>query len=71
MAVLPGREWAMASPSTLVLGLAFDDPVRQNLYAAAWAGAFGFDPVAATWKSIVTQKAPRLPSASRLVASGP
>ncbi|MDP9120055.1 MAG: hypothetical protein M3O15_01610 [Acidobacteriota bacterium] len=52
------QEMGEGLPSTLVLGLAFDDPVRQNLYAAADAGAFVFDPVAATWKSIVTQNAP-------------
>jgi hypothetical protein len=45
-------------PSTLVLGLSFDDPVRQDLYAAADAGAFVFDSVAATWKSIVSENAP-------------
>lgn len=45
-------------PSTLVLGLAFDDPARQTLYAAADAGAFVFDPVTASWKSLVAQNAP-------------
>ncbi len=45
-------------PSTLVLGLAFDDPVRLNLYAAADAGAFVFDAATATWKSIVSGNAP-------------
>jgi len=56
-----GVTWqAMAGglPNTLVLELAFDDPIKQNLYAAADAGAFVFDPVTATWKSIVTQNAP-------------
>jgi hypothetical protein len=52
------QEMGAGLPSTLVLGLAFDDPVKQNLYAAADAGAFAFDPVAATWNSIVTQNAP-------------
>ena len=45
-------------PSTLVLGLAFDDPERQDLYAAADAGAFVFDAATATWKSIVSANAP-------------
>ena len=33
------QEMDQGLPPTLVLGLAFDDPVRQNLYAAADAGA--------------------------------
>lgn len=45
-------------PSTLVLGLAFDDPARQNLYAAADAGAFVFDSATASWRSLVTENAP-------------
>jgi hypothetical protein len=56
-----GVTWhAMADglPSTLVLGLAFDDPERQDLYAAADAGAFVFDAATATWKSIVSGNAP-------------
>lgn len=53
------QEMGNGLPSTLVLGLAFDDPVKQNLYAAADAGAFVFEPAAATWKSIVTENAPR------------
>jgi hypothetical protein len=56
-----GVSWqAMAAglPSTLVLTLAFDDPTKQNLYAAADAGAFVFDPPSATWKSIVKENAP-------------
>ncbi len=52
------QEMGEGLPSTLVLGLAFDDPVKQNLYAAADAGAFVFDPVAVTWKSIVTPNSP-------------
>jgi photosystem II stability/assembly factor-like uncharacterized protein len=52
------QEMGEGLPNTAVLGLAFDDPVQQNLYAAAEAGAFVFDPVAATWKSIVTEEAP-------------
>jgi photosystem II stability/assembly factor-like uncharacterized protein len=45
-------------PSTLVLGLAFDDPAKQGLYAVADAGAFAFDPASATWTSIVAGAAP-------------
>jgi hypothetical protein len=52
------QEMGEGLPSTLVLGLAFDDPVRQNIYAAADAGAFVFEPAEATWKSIVGQNSP-------------
>ncbi len=52
------QEMGDGLPNTLVLGLAFDDPVRQDIYAAADAGAFVFDAGAAVWKSIVTANAP-------------
>ena len=52
------QEMGEGLPSTLVLELAFDDPVKQNLYAAADAGAFVFDPVTETWKSVVTRNSP-------------
>jgi hypothetical protein len=52
------QEMGDGLPNTLVLGLAFDDPVRQNLYAAADAGAFVLDSDAAVWKSVVTADAP-------------
>ena len=45
-------------PSTLVLGLAFDDPAKQNLYAAADAGAFTYDTASASWKSLIAGNAP-------------
>ena len=52
------QEMGAGLPSTVVLGLAFDDPVKQNLYAAADAGAFIFDPAAGSWQSIVRGNAP-------------
>jgi photosystem II stability/assembly factor-like uncharacterized protein len=52
------QEMGEGLPSTLVLGLAFDDPSSQNLYAAADAGAFVFDPASAAWKSLVAKNAP-------------
>jgi hypothetical protein len=52
------QEMGAGLPSTLVLGLAYDDPAQQNIYAVADAGAFVFDPALATWKSIVTGSAP-------------
>jgi hypothetical protein len=52
------QEMGEGLPSTIVLGLAFDDPARQNLYAAADAGAYVFDSVSTTWKSIVAGNAP-------------
>lgn len=45
-------------PSTLVLGLAFDDPATQNLYAVADAGPFAFDSGSASWRSILSDRAP-------------
>jgi hypothetical protein len=52
------QEMGDGLPSTLVLGLAFDDPAKQDLYAVADAGAFAFDQASATWKSIVAGAAP-------------
>jgi hypothetical protein len=52
------QEMGHGLPRTLVLGLAFDDPVKQNLYAVADAGAFVFDQASETWKSIVAGNAP-------------
>lgn len=45
-------------PSTLVLGLAFDDPAKQNLYAAADAGAFTYDTATGSWTSLIAGNAP-------------
>ena len=52
------QEMANGLPNTVVLGLAFDSPVNQNLYAAAEAGAYMFDQASSTWKSIIAGKAP-------------
>jgi hypothetical protein len=54
-----GMDWEpMGLPKTLVLGLAFDDPLRQNLYAAAMEGAYVYDQASATWMTIVDAAAP-------------
>jgi photosystem II stability/assembly factor-like uncharacterized protein len=52
------EEMGEGLPKTLVLNLAFDDPATQNLYAAAEAGAFVYDPESAAWRSLVAQNAP-------------
>lgn len=52
------QEMGDGLPPTLVLGLAFDDPEKQNLYAAAEAGAFVFDQPSAKWKRISDATAP-------------
>jgi hypothetical protein len=52
------QEMGDGLPSTLVLGLAFDDPVKQDLFAAADAGAFVYDQASARWKSIVAGNSP-------------
>jgi photosystem II stability/assembly factor-like uncharacterized protein len=50
--------WSTGLPQTLAKALAFDDPVRQDLYVATEAGPFHFDTQAATWISLLGTEAP-------------
>jgi hypothetical protein len=52
------KEMGDGLPSTLVQGLAFDDPVKQNLYAATDAGPFVFNAATSKWQSLVSGNAP-------------
>lgn len=45
-------------PQTVVRALAFDDPVRQTLYAATQAGPFRYDEGSASWVSLLGTQAP-------------
>jgi photosystem II stability/assembly factor-like uncharacterized protein len=56
-----GRTWQPMSaglPPTLNSGLAFDDPVRLDLYAATDAGPFRYDKPSARWVSLLGTEAP-------------
>lgn len=50
--------WSSGLPQTLVEALAFDDPDRQELYAATQAGPFRYDRQTAAWISLLGTKAP-------------
>lgn len=56
-----GRTWQPYSqglPPTLAEALAFDDPVRQGLYAATQAGPFRYDETSDRWVSLLGAEAP-------------
>jgi len=52
------KPWSQGLPRTLAEALAFDDPVRQELYAATQAGPFRYDKASKTWLSILGTEAP-------------
>ena len=56
-----GRTWSLMSdglPPTYTAALAFDDPVRQDLYAATSAGPFRYDKPSGRWVSLLGTEAP-------------
>jgi len=56
-----GKTWSDFSnglPPTRVAALAFDDPVRQDLYAASDAGAFKYDKPSKAWINLLGTEAP-------------
>jgi hypothetical protein len=56
-----GKTWKPMSaglPPTLTSALAFDDPVRLNLYAATEAGPFRYDKPSGKWISLLGTEAP-------------
>jgi photosystem II stability/assembly factor-like uncharacterized protein len=56
-----GRTWQPMSaglPPTYTAALAFDDPVRQDLYAATDAGPFRYDKPSGRWVSLLGTEAP-------------
>jgi photosystem II stability/assembly factor-like uncharacterized protein len=56
-----GATWSDFSnglPPTRVAALAYDDPVRQDLYAASDAGAFKYDKPSKTWVNLLGTEAP-------------
>ena len=56
-----GATWSDFSnglPPTRVAALAFDDPVRQDLYAASDAGAFQYDKPSGAWINLLGTEAP-------------
>lgn len=56
-----GETWqphAQGLPPSIVNALAFDDPERQELYAASQAGPFRYDEAAGAWISLLGTDAP-------------
>jgi hypothetical protein len=59
-----GQTWQSFSqglPPTFTEALAFDDPVRQELYAATQAGPFKYDEASGRWVNLLGTEAPLTP----------